>query len=122
MTLNLIAPMLRSQLVLAPMRELGGGAIVNIASSAGVGSESYGSPEYGSSKAGLIRFTSSLAGLEEPHGVRMTCIVPGWIGLDRAYEQGATDDDVIPPEDIVATALTMIEHGASGTVVEMLNP
>ena len=35
---------------------------------AGAESSGYGSPEYGSTKAGLIRLTSSLAGPEESHG------------------------------------------------------
>jgi NAD(P)-dependent dehydrogenase (short-subunit alcohol dehydrogenase family) len=127
MTLNLIAPMLLSQLVLEPMRALGGGAIVNIASSAGAESDGYGSPEYGSSKAGLIRLTSSLAGLQESHGVRMTCIVPGWIGLERAHAQFAAlapevrakTPPLIPPADVVALALELIATGRSGTVVEI---
>jgi 3-oxoacyl-[acyl-carrier protein] reductase len=127
MTLNLLAPMLLSQLVLEPMRALGGGAILNIASSAGAGSDGYGSPEYGSSKAALIRLTSSLAGLEQSHGVRMTCIVPGWIGLERAHAQFAAlapevrakTPPLIPPADVVALALDLIATGRSGTVVEI---
>jgi 3-oxoacyl-[acyl-carrier protein] reductase len=125
--LNLRAPMLLSQLALEPMSRLGGGAIVNIASSAGRGLTSYDSPEYGASKAALIRFTSTLAGLEESHGVRMTCIVPGWIGLARAHaevaamspEQRAATPPLIPPEEIVAVALDLIRNGRSGTVIEM---
>ena len=127
MTLNLHAPMLLSQLVLDPMRQLGGGAIVNIASSAGAESTGYGSPEYAASKAGLIRLTSSLAGLEQSHGVRMTCIVPGWIGLERAKAQlaalapevRAKTPPLIPPAVVVTLALNLIASGRSGTVVEI---
>jgi NAD(P)-dependent dehydrogenase (short-subunit alcohol dehydrogenase family) len=82
--LNLGAPMLATQLALEPMRAGGGGAVVNIASSAGLGLEPYDSPEYGAAKAGLIRFTSTLAGLRESMNVRVNCIAPDWIGLDRA--------------------------------------
>ena len=127
MNLNLLAPMLLSQLVLAPMRDLGGGVIVNIASSAGAESTGYRSPEYGAAKAGLIRFTTSLADLEQTHGVRMTCIVPGWIGLERAYaevealpeEERAKTPPLIPPARIVAEALKLIATGRSGSVVEI---
>ena len=49
--LNLHAVMLTTQLVLGPMRERGGGAIINIASTAGLGSASHDSPEYGLAKA-----------------------------------------------------------------------
>jgi 3-oxoacyl-[acyl-carrier protein] reductase len=125
--LNLRAPMLLSQLALEPMGRLGGGSIVNIASSAGRGLTGYGSPEYGAAKAGLIRFTSTLAGLEQTHGVRMSCVVPGWIGLERAHAEvaamsparRAATPPLIPPEEIVAVALDLIRDGRSGTVIEM---
>jgi NAD(P)-dependent dehydrogenase (short-subunit alcohol dehydrogenase family) len=128
MALNLTVPMLLSQVVLKPMRRLGGGAIVNIASSAALGDAGYGSPEYAASKAGLIRFTSTLAGLEATHGIRMTCLVPGWIGLERAHaelaakpsaERAATPP-LIPPADLVAVVLDLIRNGRSGSVVELL--
>ncbi len=57
---NLRGAMLATQLALDPMC-LGGGGVVNIASTAGLGFGPYVSPEYGAAKAGLIRFTSSLA-------------------------------------------------------------
>lgn len=125
--LNLIAPMRLSQLVLDPMRAQGGGAIVNIASSGGIGFESYGSPEYGAAKAGLIRFTASLAGLAATHGVRMMCVAPDWIGLSRARTEWqrmsagerATSRPLIPPADVVAVVLDLIQQGTGGTVVEM---
>jgi NAD(P)-dependent dehydrogenase (short-subunit alcohol dehydrogenase family) len=128
MALNLTIPMLLSQLALKPMRRLGGGAIVNIASSAGLGDAGYGSPEYAAGKAGLIRFTSSLAGLEATHGVRMTCVVPGWIGLERAHAELAAKPaaeraaalPLIPPADLVAVVLELIRNGRSGAVVELL--
>ncbi|WP_328472330.1 SDR family oxidoreductase [Actinoplanes sp. NBC_00393] len=125
--LNLTAPMLLSQLVLDRMRDLGGGAIINIASTAGIASDPYASPEYGAAKAGLIRFTTSSAGLADSHQVRTMCVVPDWIGLDRAHrewavlspaEQAATRP-LIPPQDIVTVVLDLIHGGAAGTVVEM---
>ena len=125
--LNLIAPMLLSQHVLDPMREQGGGAIINIASSGGIGFGSYGSPEYGAAKAGLIRFTASLAGLASSHGVRMMCVAPDWIGLSRAHAQWermsaderAASRPLIPPADVVAVILNLVQAGTGGTVVEM---
>lgn len=125
--LNLIAPMLLSQLVLDPMRQQGGGAIINIASSGGIGFESYGSPEYGAAKAGLIRFTASLSMLASSHGVRMMCVAPDWIGLSRARvqwermnaDERAASRPLIPPADVVAVVLDLVRSGAGGTVVEM---
>ncbi|WP_082159616.1 SDR family oxidoreductase [Micromonospora sp. HK10] len=125
--LNLTAPMLLSQLVLDPMREQGGGAIVNMASSGGIGFESYGSPEYGAAKAGLIRFTASLASLERSHAVRMMCVAPDRIGLSRAqaqWERMSADEraasrPLIPPAEVVSVVLSLIHEGVGGAVVEM---
>jgi NAD(P)-dependent dehydrogenase (short-subunit alcohol dehydrogenase family) len=72
--LNLRGPMLATQLALEPMRRQGGGAVVNIASSAGLGTEPYVSPEYGAAKAGLIRFTSTLGDLSAPRRSSPACL------------------------------------------------
>jgi NAD(P)-dependent dehydrogenase (short-subunit alcohol dehydrogenase family) len=47
--LNLVMPMLTTQLAV-PLMTNAGGSIVNVSSSAGVGSQPYGSPEYGAAK------------------------------------------------------------------------
>lgn len=124
LALNLTAPMLLTQLVREPMRRLGGGVVVNVASSAARGDGAYGSPEYAAAKAGLVRLTTSLAGLD---GVRVTCIVPDWIGLDRAHAEfaalspaeRAVTPPLIPPAQVVDAVLDLIAGGASGTVVEL---
>jgi NAD(P)-dependent dehydrogenase (short-subunit alcohol dehydrogenase family) len=64
--------MLATQHVLAPMARAGGGAVVNVASIAGLGLAPYQSPEYGAAKAGLIRFTSTLDVLDERMGSAST--------------------------------------------------
>lgn len=61
--LNLRSAMLATQIAVDPMRTGGGGAVVNVASTAGPGFAAYQSPEYGAAKAGLIRFTAALAEL-----------------------------------------------------------
>src|SRR5918911_1674767 len=64
--LNLRAPMLATQLAIEAMRRRGGGgAIVNVGSTAGVGLGPYAAPEYGAAKAGLMRFTGALAFLAD---------------------------------------------------------
>ena len=90
--LNLRAPMLATQLVLEPMRRRGGGAVVNVASTGGVGLAPYESPEYGAAKAGLIRFTACMAYAREETGVRVNCVVPDWIATDRAHGRAGRDD------------------------------
>lgn len=125
---NLRAPMLLTQLCLGPMQKAGGGVVVNISASGGVGFEGYGSPEYGASKAGLIRLTACLSDLLERHLVRAACIVPGWIGLDRAHDEVAAMPDgeraalppLIPPTEVVQVVLDLVnDDSRSGSVVEL---
>lgn len=87
--LNLRGPILATQHALAPMRAAGGGAVVNIGSSAGIGHGPHQSPEYGAAKAGLARFTSTLAPLRESMNVRVNCVAPDWLGTDRALREFA---------------------------------
>lgn len=116
--LNLRAPMRLTQAALAPLQAAGGGAVVNVASGAGMELSPYRSPEYGAAKAGLIRFTAAVAGLRETHGVRVNCVVPGWIGLDRAHaelaamppEERAQAPPFVPPERVAASVVTLAER------------
>jgi NAD(P)-dependent dehydrogenase (short-subunit alcohol dehydrogenase family) len=93
--LNLRAPMLATQLALEPMRTAGGGAIVNVGSTAGLGFGPHVSPEYSAAKAALIRLTATLASLQSSHGVRVNCIVPDWV----ATERGIAERAALPPSE-----------------------
>ncbi|MGI5125613.1 SDR family NAD(P)-dependent oxidoreductase [Pseudonocardia sp. CA-107938] len=96
--LNLRAPMLATQVAL----RCGAGAVVNVASMAGLGAEPHPSPEYAAAKAGLIRFTTSLA---DP---RVSCLVPGWIRTERAEAELAAmtpDERAAAPVPISLDAL-----------------
>ena len=127
--LNLRAPMRLLQLCLAGMRGRGRGAVVNVASSAGVETSAYDSPPYAVAKAGLVRLTTALAGLEED-GIRVTCVVPGWVGLPRAHTQRAAMDPaelqtlpaLVPPELIADEVVRLVRDDAdAGTVLELLD-
>ncbi|ADB32414.1 short-chain dehydrogenase/reductase SDR [Kribbella flavida DSM 17836] len=105
--LNLRAPMLATQLVLDPMRAAGGGAVVNLGSTAGRGLGPHVSPEYSAAKAGLIRFTATLAPLRESHGVRVNCVVPDWVATERGVaERAALPADERGPELVPLETLT----------------
>lgn len=121
--LNLRGAMLATQLVLEPMRAAGGGVVVNIASTAGLASGAYDSPEYGAAKAGLIRFTTSLAELQ---GVRVNCIVPDWIATDRARgelermtaAERVAAGPLVPMADVAAAVIAFIhDDDLAGRVV-----
>jgi 3alpha(or 20beta)-hydroxysteroid dehydrogenase len=75
---NLLGPMLGMQHVIAPMRAAGGGSIVNVASAAGlVGLAASGA--YGASKWGLRGLTRTAALELGPDGIRVNCVLPGYI-------------------------------------------
>jgi NAD(P)-dependent dehydrogenase (short-subunit alcohol dehydrogenase family) len=126
--LNLGGAMLATQLALDPMRRAGGGVVVNIASTAGVGFGPHASPEYAAAKAGLIRFTSSLTGLRERMGVRVNCVVPDWIATERALDEvarmtpaeRAAAPTPRPPEEIAAAVVDFVrDEDHSGRVMVM---
>ena len=76
---NLRGPMLGTYYAIRAMRERGGGAIVNIASLAGVGFGPHDSPDYAATKAGVARFSAALAPLSDQAGIRVNCICPDWV-------------------------------------------
>jgi 3-oxoacyl-[acyl-carrier protein] reductase len=67
--------------VVPTLRELGGGRIVNIASTAGQRGESYHS-HYAASKGGVLAFTKSLASELAPWGILVNAVAPGWVDTD----------------------------------------
>jgi len=59
-----------------------GGAIVNIASSAGLALAPHPGPEYAAAKAGVIRLTATLAPLAD-RGVRVNCVCPHTVATEK---------------------------------------
>jgi NAD(P)-dependent dehydrogenase (short-subunit alcohol dehydrogenase family) len=124
--LNLRAPMLLTQLFLDDLEHRRGprrvGAVVNVASSAGIERTGYGSPEYAAAKAGLVRFTTALGDPATAERARVMAVVPGWIGLPRAHEQWAalTDEQRAQLPPLVPPAVVaLVAGGHAGQVVEM---
>lgn len=125
--------MLGTQLALRAM-EGGGGAVVNIASSAGVGFAPHAWPEYATAKAGVMRFTACMGPMGESANVRVNCICPGWVATEavRASIAGLTDeqkrkrdipDPMLTPEDIGDAAIELIrDDGLSGRVMLYYEP
>lgn len=121
LAVNLKGPFFCSRAVAGPMKAAGEGAIVNVASVAGI--RAVGSSiAYAASKAGLINMTVALARVLAPE-VRVNCVAPGFIdtrwlreGLGQVYEPAkqATAQQtplgrVATPEDIAQVVLSLIE-------------
>ena len=121
LAVNLKGPFFCSRAVAGPMKQAGAGAIVNVASIAGV--RAIGSSiAYAASKAGLINLTIALARALAPH-VRVNSVAPGFIdtrwlrqGLGEFYEpaRARTAEQtplgrVATPEDVAEVVLSLIE-------------
>lgn len=117
--LNLRGVMLATQLMLGMMSEHGG-AIINIASVAGLGTTSHASPEYAVAKAGVIRFTACLASFRDTMGVRVNCICPGLVDTPAsrrsrarmAPAERAALPPVLAPADIADAAMELLADDA----------
>jgi NAD(P)-dependent dehydrogenase (short-subunit alcohol dehydrogenase family) len=98
LAVNLFGPFLLCRYLGAQMLERGRGAIVNVASVAGLAGISHRSA-YNASKHGLIGLTRTLAAEWGGRGVRVNAVCPGWIKteMDEA-DQGSgaySDQDII---------------------------
>ena len=110
--------MLGTQLGITAMRKRGGGAIVNIASGAGVGFTPHWAPEYAAAKAGVVRFTAALAPLTVRDNVRVNCICPGWVNtpmsqrtiaaMSPAERRRQVPPVLVQPEEIAEAALRLV--------------
>jgi short-subunit dehydrogenase len=74
--LNLVAPTMLTRAVLPGMLKRGSGAIVDVASMAGV-APARGMSWYGASKAGLVSFSESLRAELDGSGVHVVTVFPG---------------------------------------------
>jgi NAD(P)-dependent dehydrogenase (short-subunit alcohol dehydrogenase family) len=103
LTINVSATLLLCQAVARRMAEAGGGAIVNVASIAGVRGSSQ--VDYGASKAGVINLTTTLARVLAEHGIRINAIAPALVETGMGTR--------LPPEVKAAfLAQTPMKRGA----------
>lgn len=98
MDVNLQAPFLLCRALGRQMLNKGAGAIVNVASVAGLGGVIHRAA-YNTSKHGLIGLTRTLAGEWGGRGVRVNAVCPGWIKTEMDVKDmgsGAyNDSDII---------------------------
>lgn len=80
---NVDGLLIASRLILPSMRARGSGAIVTVASVAGIRYVGYPHLSYSVSKAAVIHFTRMLAQQYAADGIRANCVVPGLIDTPR---------------------------------------
>ncbi len=78
---NLTSTFLCSRAVHAPMRQAGGGKVINIGSMLSIFGAPYASA-YGASKGGVVQLTRSLATAWAADNIQVNAVLPGWIDTD----------------------------------------
>jgi NAD(P)-dependent dehydrogenase (short-subunit alcohol dehydrogenase family) len=130
--LNLRSAMVAIHFAVPAMLRSGGGAIVNIASSAGLGTAPHPAPEYAVAKAGIVRLTACLAPLAE-RGIRVNCVCPHTVGTPAVRQRiaelqadgqelpGPLQDELLEPEEVAATVVDFIaDESAAGRVLVLV--
>jgi NAD(P)-dependent dehydrogenase (short-subunit alcohol dehydrogenase family) len=118
--LNLRSVMLGIHFGVRAMAKRGGGAIVSIASSAGLGFAPHPGPEYAAAKAGVMRLTACLAPLAD-RGIRVNCVCPHTVATEAVREtivrlqtEGRPltwdlEGVLLEPEDVAAAVVELIQ-------------
>jgi NAD(P)-dependent dehydrogenase (short-subunit alcohol dehydrogenase family) len=91
LAVNLRHQFFAAQAVYPDMAALGGGAIVNLGSTSWMIGQG-GMPGYTAAKSAVVGLTRGLARDLGPHGIRVTCVVPGWIMTERQIKLWLTPE------------------------------
>jgi NAD(P)-dependent dehydrogenase (short-subunit alcohol dehydrogenase family) len=91
MRLNVASMMLMAKFAIPAMRAVGGGAIVNIASFAGLFG---GHPNllYPTSKGAVVNMTRAMAAQHAAERIRVNCVAPGMVYTPMVQEAGMTPE------------------------------
>jgi short-subunit dehydrogenase len=100
----------------AAMAQRGSGALVGIASAAGIrGLPGHGA--YCASKAAVISYCESLRGELRSSGVKVVTICPGYVATPLTARNRYSMPFLMPPQDFAEQAFRAIEAGASYRVI-----
>ncbi len=110
---NLRAPIALTRLAAAPMLKKGAGAIVNVASTAGIKSPAM-EAIYAATKAGLIAFTRSCFNEFREGGVRVSVVIPGLVDTALIPANKHLDRSLMLPPARVAFTISQILSSPPG--------
>ncbi|HEV2334882.1 MAG TPA: glucose 1-dehydrogenase [Stellaceae bacterium] len=85
---NLTGAFACSQAAYAPMKQQGGGKIINIGSMMSIFGGAYAAP-YSTSKGGLVQMTKSLATAWARDNIQVNAVLPGWIDTELTRDARA---------------------------------
>ena len=119
-TVNLLAPMELSRLVLPGMLKRGQGNIINIASLAGRKGVAYNSI-YSASKAGIIKWSDGLRQELNGTGVSISTIMPGYIDKAGMFFDGGQKAPMLlgtsSPQNVADAVMKAIKTGKGEIIV-----
>lgn len=120
---NLKPHFFTAQAVVESMKSQGGGVIINLSSNSYIlGLEGY--PAYVAAKSGIMGLTKALARELGHDGIRVNCLIPGWVMTERQKQLWVTEESLadcleqqslkhpIMPEDITAPCLFLASNAA----------
>ena len=128
---NAVGVMLGTAAGIRALRRRGGGVIVNTASVAALGPMP-NDPMYAASKAAVVNFTESCAGLGESENIRVNAVLPGMVDTPIIAKTGdgttpakwlapaIAAATMLQPEDIAEAVLGLIRDDAKAGVAELV--
>jgi NAD(P)-dependent dehydrogenase (short-subunit alcohol dehydrogenase family) len=90
--INLTSMVLMSRYAVPPMRQIGGGSIINMSSVLGLVA-GHPAVAYSTTKAAVIGLTRSMALHHGPEGIRVNAVAPGFVHTPMVYAQGIDEAD-----------------------------
>jgi NAD(P)-dependent dehydrogenase (short-subunit alcohol dehydrogenase family) len=131
---NVLGPMVGTRLAVDLMAEGGGGVVVHTASVAGL-APMPADAVYAATKAAVILFTQSCAGLAESYGVRVNAVLPGMVDTDMIRKTGDGEQPAewlkpilaggiaLQPDDVARAVRVLVEDDTKvGETMIVLEP
>ena len=131
MNVNAVGVMLGTAAGIRALRRRGGGVIVNTASVAALGPMP-NDPIYAASKAAVVNFTESCAGLGESENIRVNAVLPGIVDTPiiaktgdgttpaKWLEPALAAATMLQPEDIAEAVLGLIRDDSKAGAAELV--
>ena len=108
---DLLAPVLLCRGIVPWMLETHGGSIINLSGGGATGPRANFS-SYATSKAGLVRFSETLAEELRPYGIRVNCVAPGAMDTDMLREVIAQGEEAVGKKEF-ETAMRVVKDGGA---------